>query len=475
MGANASPGGDGGAPATGIGRPERALVAVVAAALLALLLATASTGPAQVNDTRASMLASWSLGTQGELALPEVWPASRNYWGVETADGRVHVNRFPGAALWAAPAYAVAGVIDPATRAPAHPFLVDPRPAAATAAATVTAAALLAYLLLRRRWGPQVAAVATLTVTLGTSLWSVAADALWPHGPSALALLVALWGVDRDRPWAVVVGAAVSITIRPHLVVAWVVTGAVLLLPRWRTRRDRWRRGPGRAGSAAAPVDRRTPAGATLVGAAVGLAVVAGYSAAVFGTWYPAAGYDVTDHLGGLVRHDLEQTLTAVGGVLGGERGVLRYSPVVAVATIATLRHRREIPAWAVAATLGGLAYLLVQVRAVGPLGGTGFFGPRVTTETVVLALPALVAGSVAAARTSRVWTVTLLIAAALSVAVNGVGAVRGGSGPSEVARWDEVDASVRSAYGDRVLGEVDLREVPPTRLRSAEADVRGG
>lgn len=222
------------------------------------------------------------------------------------------------------------------------------------------------------------------------------------------------------------------------------------------------------------PVARPALAWAAVTGAAVGLAAVAGYSAAVFDTWFPGAGYDVPGHLGGLVEHDLGQTVRAVVGVLVGDRGVLRFSPVVAIAAVAAIRHRRDLHPWAIAAALGGLAYLLVQVRAVGPLGGSGFFGPRVTTEPVVLAVPALVTGAVLAARTSRGWRAALVVAVAVSVTVNAVGAIRGGGDVAQRERWQQVDRSVRDAYGDLRLGEVDLRSEAPGSVVTGRAE-RGG
>jgi hypothetical protein len=456
-------------------RGEVAAVVAVAAAVTALLLVTANPGPSLVNDTRASALSSWTLGTQGELALPEPWPASRNYWGVTTADGRVHVNRFPGVALWAAPAYAVHHLATGRPEPPAHPFLVDLRPAAWTAALTVAAAMVVAYALLRREVPRPWAAAGALVLGLGTSLWSVAADASWPHGPAVLALLTVLLAWRRGgRADPVLAGAAaaVAVTVRPHLAVATVVlgTGAV------------WR---GRHGSEVAEVaevadgpssrpdvlpGERATGVAVLVGTVAGLAVVSAYTRRVFGTWLPTAGYDVAGHLGGLVEHSPWQTLRALAlALVGAERGVLVWSPVLAVAVLClvtvSIVRRDRLPGWTVVAAAAGVAYLLVQVRAVGHLGGADFFGARITLEPVALATPLLVvacwqvtSGEVVGPVLRRAAAGLLAVAAVASIGWHAFGAVARSTSPEQLERWEAIDATVRRDFGDLRLGDVDLR-----------------
>ncbi len=108
------------------------LVAAGLGALLAVLfLATASSGPAQVNDTRTASVGAWSLGTHGAVLLPDGWPANHNSWGVEGRQDRVLVNRFPGVAYWASPAYAAANLVGNEPP-PAHPVVVSPVPVSST-------------------------------------------------------------------------------------------------------------------------------------------------------------------------------------------------------------------------------------------------------------------------------------------------------------------------------------------------------
>lgn len=411
------------------------MAAVLGLALV--LIATSNPGPAQVNDTRAAAYASWSLGTQGSTALPEPWPASRNYWGVETPDGRVHVNRFPGVAYWAAPAYAVTDLVG-RRPAPAHPFLIDLRPAAWTAAITVALAGLVAFVLLRRQVPSGVAGAAAAVLILGSGLWSVAADALWPHGPAALLLLLTLWGWRTDR-WAVVaVAAAGVVTVRPHLVVALAVLAAWSL----------WRE-----------PDRRAAVAACLGGAATGLLLLSTYTWTTFGRFAPTAGYDAGAHLVGIVDRPPWRTVLDLGAALGGHpRGLLSFTPVAAVALVAVVLERRRLPPWTVASACAGLVYLVVQVRAVGPLGGRDFFGPRTSLETLVLAAPLLTVAAYQLARRSRAAVVILVAAAVISVGIHAFGAVARSVSPAQVVRWETIDATVTRDFGDLQLGDVDLR-----------------
>lgn len=423
---------------------RRERLAVALAALLGglLLVATSNPGPAIVNDARAAALASWSLGTQGELALPVTWPASANYWGVETPDGRVHVNRFPGVAYWAAPAYVLADLVQDGEPAPAHPYLVDLRPAAWSAVASVLAALVVAYALLRELVPRRAAALATVALGTGTALWSVAADTLWPHGPTALALLSVLWAWRRDHLTVAAGGAALGILVRPHLVVALAVVAVWGL----------WRE----------PGQRRGAAGIAL-GTVVGLALLIIYSDAVFGTWWPAAGYDVAGHLGGLVTHSPWQTLRAYGlALVSPSRGVLLLSPLVALAGVAVVRAWRELPRWTVIAALAGLLQLLVQVRAVGHAGGAGFFGARVSLESLVLATPALAVALSRWARDSLAVRVAALVLGIVGIGVHAYGAGPGSVPADDLARWERIVATVEDNFSGYELGEVDLRRMAP-------------
>ncbi|MFA9431005.1 hypothetical protein [Egicoccus sp. AB-alg2] len=398
--------------------------------------ATVNQGPAQVNDTRAASIASWSLGTQGSAALPSTWPPNTTYWGVEGRDGAVFVNRFPGVAYWAAPAYALADLVD-GDPPPAHPYLVDLAPAALTAAVTAALAVAVVFLLLRTVAPWPAALGSTVVFAVGTSMWSVAADALWPHGPGVLALAGMLLSWRRERPVLAAVCAAVAMLVRPHLVVA---VGIVALYAFWR--------------------ERRRDGVAMALGAGVGLGLVAAYSYWAFGTPLPIAGYNAGSHLDGLVVNSTWQTASQLGLAFGAPtRGLLTLSPVIVPALVAVVVFRRRVPGWTLAGVVAGLLYLFVQVRAVGHRGGNDFFAYRVSLEPLLFWLPALAVAAHEAIRRSRTFATVLTLTAVVSVGIHWYGAVNGAFRDDVVEKWDRLDADVQREFANRRLGDVDLRK----------------
>jgi hypothetical protein len=307
----------------------------------------------------------------------------------------------------------------------------------------VVLAGVVAFALLRHLVGVRAAGLAAGVLVLGTGLWPVAADALWPHGPGALLLLLVLWGWRRGGAVGVAMAASASsgaVLVRPHLVVALVVVGAWVL----------WRE-PARRGVGAA----------VLAGGAAGLLALSVYTWALFGRFAPTAGYDAPAHLAGVVDRGPWRTVVDLGQALGGPpRGLLLFSPVLVVALVAVVLERRALPAWTVVSALAGLLYLVVQVRAVGPLGGRDFFGPRTALEPLVLAVPLLAVASSRLAARSRVGLAALAVGALVSVGINGYGAVFRSIAPHQVERWEAIDESVRRDFGHLELGDVDLREL---------------
>ena len=399
-----------------------------------LYLATITGGPAQVNDTRAASVAAWSLGTRGTAALPEGWPASHNYWGTESRDGRVLVNRFPGVAYWAAPAYALAAVTDDQPE-PVHPFLVDPTPARFTAASTAAVAAGVLFVLLRTLVSPPTALAATLVVATGTSLWSVAANAMWPHGPAMLALVGMLLAWRRQHPIAAAACAAVAVLVRPHLLLV------VVLLAGWAMWRERARDGVWLA-----------------AGGLVGVLGLSAYTWWAFGTPLPVAGYDAPGHLHGLLAQTPWATARELALALGSPtRGLLVASPVLVPGLVAVVSRWRLLPGWTKASAVAGLVYLVVQVRAVGHVGGDGFVAYRVSLEAVALAAPAIVAATVELARRQQGWLVAVAILASVSIGIHAWGAATGGIADTTQQRWEQIDDTVRERYGDAERHQADL------------------
>ncbi len=71
------------------------------------------------------------------------------------------------------------------------------------------------------------------------------------------------------------------------------------------------------------------------------------------------------------------------------DRGILVWTPVLIVLTPALVRGWREVPDWARALLLGGLAYTLVQAWIIRASGGDSFYGYRHGIELVMAATPA--------------------------------------------------------------------------------------
>ena len=421
------------------------LVAVLLGTLLAgLFLATADRGPAQVNDTRAVAVASWSLATTGSASLPESWPASGNYWGTTGRDGQVFVNRFPGVAYIATPAYLLDRAITGGDR-PAHPLLVDPAPARHTAALLAAAAGAAFFVLFRQVVARRVALAGAAAVALGTSLWSVAASAPWPHAPAMLAIATCLWGWRTSRPVLAAVCGALAVTVRPHVAVA------LLLLASFAWRREGWR-----------------PATALAGGGTVGLLATSAYSAWAFGTWLPVAGYDAAAHLGGLASRSPGWTFAELwAAFVAPERGLLIASPWVAFALIALIWRWRHIPTWTQVAALTGLAVLVVQVRVAGHAGGDQLASYRVSLEALAFAAPALIAAA-ATMRRTRLHLALAAVGVAASVGLHATAATAGGIEATTTARWEQLDANLHDRFGHLDLGEVDLTQ-PPNDDRNSD------
>ena len=335
----------------------------------ALFLATASYTVDQVNDSRETALSAWSLGTRGTLALPEhwqQWPDALR-WDTEGIDGNTYTNRFPGSILWGAPFYAVGEFVSP-TGPVAHPWLGRFAPAG-VAAATVTALAVgVCFAVFRRLADRRLALAAALTMGLGTGLWSVAADALWTHGPAALTLALGMLALSSRRYAGTGMAFGLSILVRPHLAVVPAVTG---LWHGWRERSLR-------------------PVVTVGVLSAVGLAAMSLYSRALFGTWLPVAGYAESRVTNVVTTGGTEFGERLLYAFVNPVRGVFIYAPLLLILLPGVVRGYRAAPAWVRSSALAGLVYFIVQFRANTWHGGRDFFGNRLALETLVLISPLL-------------------------------------------------------------------------------------
>ena len=300
----------------------------------------------------------------------------RETWIVETTDGREAVGRAPGVIAAAVPAYAL---VRPAT--------VSPAPGGFTAALLTAASVVLFFLTLRERLGTRRSLVAAGMLGLATPVWSVAADAMWPHTLTTLGIVGTAWAADRGRWWLVGLFGGVMLWGRLHAAVICAVVGLGIA----------WARGrPG--------IALRT--GAAASGA---LALASCWTRWMYGSWDPTSGYRAGDFTSGALDHALDP-LNTLGLLVSADRGLLWWCPMLLVLGPTAWRHRAELPDWSRWLAAGGASYLLSQVVLNRFSGGDHFYGYRTSLELVVCLSPALALASPHLSERARRWFVPVAV-----------------------------------------------------------------
>lgn len=356
------------------------LFTVVAVPLFTLYLVTASWSLPYNIDAVTNVLTAWELGTDGDVFLEDqAVLATDDYIGniawVVPAGESVAAQYPPGTAALAAPLYAVwpeeaslRSVFGVNIEAPPVDILVPPIAPAAIVAAVVVAIAMgLLALSFRRLVDDRLAVLAAYTLGLATGAWSVAADSLWQHGPGMLWIAAGtLLSIQHKTAAGVAFGAA--ILTRPHLALVAAANGV------WQSWCERSFR----------------PMVLIGFGSAAGLAALVWFNNAVFGSPSITGGYggsfveraasaDILDYLGNVLL-----------ALVHLERGLLIYSPFL-ILLIPGLRVGWEAaPVWVRGSAVGGLLYLLLQLKANRYSGGSGFWGYRYPLETLAAAAPLL-------------------------------------------------------------------------------------
>jgi hypothetical protein len=347
-------------------------------------------------DCVAAPYVAWSLVRHASLDLTpceELEP----YRGTElheTADGRWVSYRPIGSALAAVPFVA--------------PFAVRGTPPSAgtmlqlgklTAAVWVAASAVL-FFLLCRRLVPRAALLATVLYAFGTSMWSVASQSLWMHGPAtfwvcaALLVLLPPEGTALGFRRAALAGLFLGLAVltRPSSAFFPLATGALWLLQR------RGRLLLGLAAGGVGPLALHVALNAALYGNAV----LGGYQPAEWEAQPP-----VWLSLGGLL--------------IAPSRGLFVYSPALLLAPLGlvALRHdggrRPLLGAWAGAAVLTVLFY-----ARWNEWRGGWCFGPRFLCETLPVLCLLFARGY--ETLSAAWWRRAAMLLVALSVAVHLVG-----------------------------------------------------
>lgn len=230
---------------------------------------------------------------------------------------------------------------------------------------------------------------ATIALGLGTSTWSVAANALWPHTITQLGLALAILGLVRGGAAGAGTGFALAIFARTHTAVIAAFAGLGFGAQQRRLR----------------PV------------VVVGLISAAGLAAAVlYGVWVYGGEPSLT-----VGRGDVGERLThggrsdTVWGALGSQlllfvhpiRGLLPTAPFLVPLTLVLPAAWRRAPHWVRGLALGGLVQLIIQGTINIYSGGDAFFGSRLTIEFLTATVPLWTLAYLSAAERPRVrdWT----------------------------------------------------------------------
>lgn len=383
-------------PATGVaqGRRERTTAALLVFVVLASVYAMTArwTSPPYGDDALTNVFSGWTLATTGTP-----WIADQP---VELDDGRLLFVGWivegtggltsqypPGAALTVAPAYWLADLVaDVDTRPVTLTDPTAPEFGAVTYQEPPVWPATLSAVLVTAAFGAVVtmtasalgedrrtAIVVGLAAGLATSAWAVASAKSWLHGPTMLAISLALLAAARSRWLAAGLAFGFGILCRPHVAIVAAVVGLWVGVAR-----REWR-----------------PVAEVGIGSGMGLAALLAYNRAVHGEWSVIGGYSA-DFAENAASSDLLGFAANVGlGLLHPRYGLLLWAPFLVVLGFAAWRYRGTLPDWSWAATVGGVAYLLLQWKANRASGGEGFFPYRYPIAMLAASMPLL--GSVGA------------------------------------------------------------------------------
>jgi hypothetical protein len=421
-------------------KPRRIWLAAVAIAILAFALYLSNGQTLASFDSAPNSLLVFNVLTFRRLdfdAFRSSYFAALGgqYAFVEAPNGQL-TSVFPiGTAIVTAPYYLLLAAthalahVAPITSAAFEPIRQLDEKRVAALVAALSAALLFLCACELGAFAP--ALVVTAVYALATPTWSISSQALWQHGPVNLVVLGSIYALARadrgngSRPralWVTVagVGAGLLPVIRPT---AALFSLALLGFTVWNHRRGSW---PFVVGA--------------LLGCAPGIAwndyffhtVIGGYAA-------DQKAYDF----------NLARASAALAGLLvSPSRGLLTFSPLLALAVLGAFRLRRSTARLApLIAWLGVACLVLIVQYAFYRTWWAGFaYGPRFLTDTVgvaallvLFALPAnlrqLYRGTIA----SRFAAGAFSLAFVYSVAVQFVGVNSGAAG----SEWNSVPISV--------------------------------
>lgn len=202
---------------------------------------------------------------------------------------------------------------------------------------------------------------------LGTSVWSVASQELWQHGPAMMWISIAGYALARARSSGAGCAFAAAVVVRP-------LTGVIAVAPAVLAAfRRRW--------SAAVPL---------VAGVAVGAGVVLLYNQAVFGEPSISGGYG-SGRTSGLSRTNPAWYLGNIAwGLLHPRYGLLLWSPFLVFLFAGVGTAWKHAPDWVRGPAVGGLGYLAMNWLMNRSSGGALYLFYRYPLEPLVAAAPLL-------------------------------------------------------------------------------------
>jgi hypothetical protein len=352
-------------------------------------------------DSLPTRVLPFTLLREGNLNLDEFhWernPSGRLPYYLHEIGGHIYSVSTLGTGLAVTPLYLVpawwlasAGIDYDDVRA--RVVIVAMERVAAAALAALSASVL--FLVLRRLTTWRWALALAVTYGLGTSTWSIASQALWPHALGELCLVMlsaALLAAGPSRMSLIGAGvtSALMVVNRPQMIVFAVPA----LLFVW-------------------TYHRRHVIAFVAVPLIAG-ALLAAYNRAVFSGI--SGGYGGFAHFNGSLA-------TGVAGLLASpNRGLLVYTPIMAFALWGGVRAWRvSAPPWVRWLTIGLALHVVLYAKFDEWWGGYAF-GPRYFTDVLPALVMLLVYGLVPLWR-SRAVRVMAVLLAAYGVAVQAIG-----------------------------------------------------
>jgi hypothetical protein len=237
---------------------------------------------------------------------------------------------------------------------------------------------------------------------LGTGVWSVAADSLWQHGPAMLWIIAGTLLSVEHRLWSGLAFGAGVLT-RPHTALVAAGNG---LYQAWQTRRLR-------------------PALQIGIGAGLGLIALVAFNAVVFGSPSISGGYSsaFADRATSLNLFTWGKNIVLT--LVDPARGLLAYSPFLLILAPGLPAAWRKAPDWIRGSAIGGLAYLLLQLKANRYSGGDTFWGYRYPLEMLAATAPLLMLSYTEWVRSqSHLLKRLFLYAVILSIVITAVGSI---------------------------------------------------